>query len=454
MRKKKLPADQSDAMAALRGFALSTVNSSVIFSAGFNRSLYTYLEQFPGFYPDKSGIVNKHVIIKVSDYRSAIAQGRFLAKKGIWIDEFRIESGLNCGGHAFATAGILLGPVMDEFRSCREELKEQLFGVYRVGMNNKGFDAPQKPPPQKITVQGGITSSSEHRLMLSHYCADAAGWGTPFLLVPEATRVEPEIISALSSARAEDIKLSKASPMNVPFSNLLTSKSENSRKQKIKIGKPGVVCKHGHLAFNTEFSEKPVCTASAFYQTRKLKAVETDLTLTNMERQASQNEITEKACLCLQLSGSAMRAFGAEGAENIDTAICPGPNIIHFKRAFSLKEMVGHIYGKIDIVKNPVREHFLLTEIRLYLAHLSSLIKEFQPTAGVWEVKKINDFLHSLKSGITSYMSIEQDRFEETIDRYELFRDGLSKAMNELETLSAHFTKISCVSEVTLLQQG
>ncbi|MFW9930937.1 MAG: hypothetical protein ACFFD1_16230, partial [Candidatus Thorarchaeota archaeon] len=37
----KLPAEFADAMAALRGFASSTLNSSVVFSAGINQRLYT-----------------------------------------------------------------------------------------------------------------------------------------------------------------------------------------------------------------------------------------------------------------------------------------------------------------------------------------------------------------------------------------------------------------------------
>jgi len=52
----------------------------------------------------------------------AIIQGRFLAKKGIWVSEYRVESGLNCGGHAFATDGFLLGPVLEEFRNSKEQL--------------------------------------------------------------------------------------------------------------------------------------------------------------------------------------------------------------------------------------------------------------------------------------------------------------------------------------------
>ena len=41
-----------------------------------------------------NGKLAKTIILKVSDYRSALTQGKILAKKGVWISEFRIESGL------------------------------------------------------------------------------------------------------------------------------------------------------------------------------------------------------------------------------------------------------------------------------------------------------------------------------------------------------------------------
>ncbi|MEI7735899.1 MAG: hypothetical protein WCI49_10555, partial [Ferruginibacter sp.] len=107
-----LPLGNSDALASLRGFAESDLHSAVVFSAGYNPRLYGYIENFEDFYPDQNGYFKKKVILKVSDYRSAVTQGKLLAKKGVWVSEFRIESGLNCGGHAFATDGLLLGPIM------------------------------------------------------------------------------------------------------------------------------------------------------------------------------------------------------------------------------------------------------------------------------------------------------------------------------------------------------
>ena len=118
-----LPPEFSDALAAFRGFANSSLKSSVVLSAGYNPRLYSYIENFNDFFPDGEGNLEKKIVLKVSDYRSALIQGKILAKKGIWISEFRIESGLNCGGHAFATDGYLLGPILEEFRQKRSNFR-------------------------------------------------------------------------------------------------------------------------------------------------------------------------------------------------------------------------------------------------------------------------------------------------------------------------------------------
>ncbi len=130
--------DGSDALAALRGYAKSNLNnSSVVFSAGMNPRLYNYLEKLREFDAKDWGKFEKKIVIKVSDYRSALIQGKYLAKKGIWVSEFRIESGLNCGGHAFATDGYLMGPILEEFKLKREELISDLFSIYNKALESK-----------------------------------------------------------------------------------------------------------------------------------------------------------------------------------------------------------------------------------------------------------------------------------------------------------------------------
>src|SRR5690606_21987678 len=106
---------------------------------GMNPRLYSSLEDFPDFYPTYNKSFKKQIILKVSDFRSAFIQAKFLAKKGLWISEFRIESGLNCGGHAFATEGYLLGPILEEFKQRREEMVRELSSIYKTTLLEKGI---------------------------------------------------------------------------------------------------------------------------------------------------------------------------------------------------------------------------------------------------------------------------------------------------------------------------
>src|SRR5436305_3805976 len=73
-------AEHSLAKAALRGFARSRFGGSVALSAGVNPSLIGEPEQFEEFHRDASGHLAKPIILKVSDVRSALIQGKFLAK--------------------------------------------------------------------------------------------------------------------------------------------------------------------------------------------------------------------------------------------------------------------------------------------------------------------------------------------------------------------------------------
>jgi hypothetical protein len=119
---EKLPDEYSDALSALRGYAKSNLASSIVFSAGLNPRLFSYCSTFKDFIPDELGHIKKQIILKVSDYRSALIQGKYLASKGLWVSEFRVESGINCGGHTFLAEGQLMGPILSEFDTKKKEL--------------------------------------------------------------------------------------------------------------------------------------------------------------------------------------------------------------------------------------------------------------------------------------------------------------------------------------------
>lgn len=425
-----LPREYSDALAALRGFANSKLSSSVIFSAGLNPALYSYAEQFDCFFPTPEHPNSKSIILKVSDYRSALIQGKFLAKKGLWVSEFRIESGLNCGGHAFATDGLLVGPILEEFKTNKKELQSSLMEVYEKALEAKGISLPQTPGI-KITYQGGIGTSKEDSFLRNYYQLDGTGWGSPFLLVPEATSVDEDTLQRILKAKKSDFYLSNASPLGVPFNNLKTSSGEDQRKQRLERNRPGSPCYKKFLSFSTEFTDKPICTASRQYQNLKSKQFQ------NGEISEKEwKEVAEKDCLCEGLSAPAILSNGSTPRRNLNAVtICPGPNLAYFKGTFSLKEMVSHIYGKLNLNLDSERPHVFVKEAQLYVSHLK---KEFQNLISSPSSKQENyldKFQKNLDQGIEYYQQLIQTVQLDSEEMLEKMKVQLKTLQQELSVL-------------------
>lgn len=420
-----LPREYSDALSALRGFANSKAKGAVVFSAGLNPALFAYSEQFEDFFPDQNGKIKKGIILKVSDYRSALIQGRFLAKKGLWVSEFRIESGLNCGGHAFATDGLLVGPILEDFKNNRAELAQTLLtGCQRV-WKEKGYKSIEAHTVPKITYQGGIGNAEENAFLLKHYELDGTGWGSPFLLVPEATSVDEDTLQRLLKAKKSDFYLSHASPLGVPFNNLRNSSGEDQRKVRISKNRPGSPCYKKFLTSSTEFSKKPICTASREYQHLKLKQFDR-----GEVGEQEVNEVLEKDCLCEGLSAPALLSAGEQPRRNLNAVtICPGPNLAYFKGTFSLKEMVDHIYGKIQLQLDPERPHVFIKELQLYVEHLQKEIEKSLPEQTAKYVSYIDKFKDNLSEGVKYYHRMLTD----FSDGSEFLVEKMKRQLEELE---------------------
>ena len=433
--------DGSDAIAALRGYANSDLtNSSVIFSAGMNPRLYNYLEKCTEFLPDNNGIFQKRIIVKVSDYRSALIQSKYLAKKGIWVSEFRIESGLNCGGHAFATDGFLMGPILEEFKSRKQELVDSVFDIYKIALEKKGLDIPGKAPAISISVQGGIGTTAEDALLHDHYDVDSTGWGTPFLLVPEATTVDEATLQMLCNARQEDVLLSNNSPLGVRFHYLKGTTSYTEKLERIKNGKPGSPCTEKHLEFNTEFTEKPICTASFKYQ--KLKISQLDkMGLPEIEYQKQLKSVLDKECLCIGLSNAAAINYDKTLIKNLDAVtICPGPNIIYFSKKVSLQAMTDHIYGRTDLLEGMDRPHMFINELNLYVNYLEEELMG-QASFDDKKVKFYRSFIDNLMAGIAYYLDINKFHL-----LGKSFNDSLQIAKSRVMGINEKIAMASCGS--------
>ena len=80
---------------------------------------------------------------------------------------------------------------------------------------------------------------------------------------------------------------------------------------------------HSYLVYNTEFPGNPQCTPSASYQSAKLKQLDANAGLNQEERAAAKAEVVEKACICWELSGSALKQVAPKCAPPRPSAPAP-----------------------------------------------------------------------------------------------------------------------------------
>ena len=347
----------------------------------------------------------------------------------MWVSEYRIESGLNCGGHAFGGKGALLGPILEEFQQKRDELRESLESVWRAALAEIGRVAPEARMDVRVTVQGGIGTAEENRMLTEKYRVDGTGWGSPFLLVPDVVNIDALHLKKVSEAREEDVHLSDSSPLGVPFWCLKTSLSEEVRLQKIEQGKPGSECPKGFLVSNTEFTKAPICTASRNYQRRKL----TSLEAAPPERPELKSGLTElvvaKACICHDLAGAATVPNEIDPAAR--TAVCCGPNTVYFSQVARLWEMVDHIYGRAQLPFKMERPHMFLKELSLHVDRMKRDLEKHRQGLIDANDAATEEIRTNLIQGVRLYREqaaqLAADKKDEFLAKLEALRGELDK---------------------------
>ncbi len=433
---EQLPVEYNDAHAALRGFANSQLTSSVVLSAGMNSRLYSYFEQFSCFYPNEQGELEKKIILKVSDYRSASIQSKIFAKKGLWISEYRIESGLNCGGHAFATDGFLLGPILEEFKLHRDELIQTSHLMLVESLKNQNKPYPAQPLETKITAQGGVGTAEEHEFLLDYYQLDSVGWGTPFLLVPEAVNTDATTLDLLCKSTENDLYLSGISPLGVPFNSLRNNTKDLDKLDRIRKGIPGSNCPKHYVSLNTEYTKETICTASRQYQRMKIKELE-EKNLPPDEFEAEYLKITDKSCICVGLGTSALLVNDLDTkVEGAGVSVCPGPNMAYFNKVSTLKEMVDHIYGRLKLVNDTKRPNMFVKELKIYIDYYKNKINETTIPLTEKQKKSLIAFRNNLNDGVEYYNGLVnkmKSRFDGVKSSFLTELEGLKRELNEVK---------------------
>src|SRR5690606_41993614 len=262
------------------------------------------------------------------------------------------------------------------------------------------------PLTLKITAQGGVGAADEHRFLLGHYNLDSVGWGTPFLLVPQATTVDRGTMEQLSNAREEDLHLSDISPLGVPFNSLRGNTKDLEKLANIKKNRPGSSCPKKYVALNKEYSEAGMCTASREYQHLKIKELE-QRNLSVEAYEAAYEKIVGKSCACVGLGTSALLKYGLDTrTEGSGVSVCPGPNMAYFSKIASLKEMVGHIYGESNLIERTDRPNMFIKELNIYIEFLANKMETTLVEGTLKQWDGLTEFAKNLGDGIAYYRTL------------------------------------------------
>lgn len=139
--------------------------------------------------------------------------------------------------------------------------------------------------------------------------------------------------------------------------------------------------------------------------------------------------IVEKVCLCVGLANGALIDKGEKvNSVTKGVAICPGPNTAYFKKVVSLKEMVDHIYGRIDLVALKHRPNMFIKELELYVDYIKNKINENIKEQSAKQDKYIQKFIRNLEDGISYY----EELFDEATSQ---LGEISEKAKTELQRL-------------------
>ena len=253
---------------------------------------------------------------------------------------------------------------------------------------------PKNPLAVKFTAQGGVGTSEEHSFLLEEFQLDSIGWGSPFLLVPEATSVDAETRKLLVKAKENDFYLSNISPLGVPFNSLKGVSNDFWKQKRIDDRKAGSSCPKRLLALNKSDDGKGICTASKEYQDAELgKLDEQKIVISEREYEIKFQKITEKACLCVGLANAAyMENDITIKGQKQGVVICPGPNMAYFDQEVSLKEMLQHIYQGKSVMRTKDRPNLFVKELKMYVDYFRNEIETISGEITANQLKKWNSF--------------------------------------------------------------
>ena len=101
-------------------------------------------------------------------------------------------------------------------------------------------------------------------------------------------------------------------------------------------------------------------------------------------------------------------SLGIANEQSAPPLVSPGPNIAWFNKTYTLKEMVGHIYGTGPSLVSSESPHIFANEIVMYLDHFQKQVARCTNTPR--ELKTLEEFKNNLEEGMDSCLVLARKR--------------------------------------------
>ncbi len=341
-----------------------------------------------------------------------------------------------------------MGPILAEFRDKRQELINAIREILDRALTGKNRPVPAKELLLKITAQGGVGTSEEHEFLIDHYKVDSVGWGSPFMLVPEAVSIDDSTVNKLVDAKEKDLYLSGISPLGIPFNTLKGNTKDIEKMSFVAQGKPGAPCSKKYAALNGEFSDRTLCTASRTYQKLKISELD-DEGLSTETYKDKFKKIVEKSCICVGLGTSTMKAHNIDTTDEGDgISVCPGPNMAYFSKKMSLKEIIDHIYGRSNMMTRSDRPNMFIKELLLYIDYLREKVEETRTPTTNKQLKYLSNFVNNLKEGVAYYHNVFSNLKHKFQDTKSIILGDLISSNKALQHLHVEIKNLSIEAKI------
>ena len=153
----------------------------------------------------------------------------------------------------------------------------------------------------------------------------------------------------------------------------------------------------------------------------------------------SISKVLAKTCLCEDLAAGALIKNSISNKRSLNTAVCPGPNLAYFSKLTTLKDMVCHIYGRVNILNSIQRSHMFINELRMYLDYFKKEINKLNVEPTSLEIKYLNTFKENLNNGINYYQHLIPKLIYETVK----CKDQMKKELSDISDEFNQFIQIS-----------